>query len=712
MKIPSLLSATILATCSLLGTSHAVPTIAGGNGSFETNTFTNPGFVGINGLWETTAGTVTDWTFTGTGRWFMQTDNGGNNFGAPQDGEYYVNLSIGATSFALSMSTAITGLTIGTSYAVEFYASERVGITAGTSFSASVDTALPTNLTVTEASLPPVTTGFSNYVKQTLSFTATSETHTFTISNSGTGAGGNGFMVDNFTIVEEPWVAADGIWTGGDGNWNTPANWQGNTIGQGIDKSAIFNGLTPVTATVDVVRPIGALLFSGSNHTIAAGTGSLSLDGDTVYPTPTVTVANGFTATISAKLASADELTKAGTGTLTLSAQNNFSNAINVSQGTLELATDWTFGNVGTGTPIVPGLVTVESGATLRSVNSLANQLNGLTLNGGTVEAVGVGNADWGNFHLTGNVTATGTSNLNAEVALRASNVDFFTDTGATLNAGGVMHNGAYFGIYSGAPANVSKSGDGTMVLSAANTYTGNTGIDAGTLVVSSTGSLRFSPTTNGITNSVTTSGSGTLSYLGTVNLDLSAANTTLGNSWPLFSLTSYSGLTPAFVTSTLGSFTEGPSGTWELPVTGAKWVFTESNGNLAYAVTATDYDTWKSANGVTGGENDDDDNDGLTNHEEYAFGLDPTGGSSVNPIAVPFDKATGTFSYTRRDLALQDPDLTYTVWYSTDLAAWTQDTGATDGTPVVNGEVETVPITLTGSLITQPKLFIQVRAD
>jgi autotransporter-associated beta strand protein len=312
---------------------------------------------------------------------------------------------------------------------------------------------------------------------------------------------------------------------------------------------------------------------------------------------------------------------------------------------------------------------------------------------------------------LTGNVTATATSNLNADIALRATNVDFFVDSGGTLNVGGVMHNGAYFGIYSGAPANVSKSGDGTMVLSAANTYTGNTTVDAGTLQITNTGGLRFIPSTNGVTNSVSNSGTGTLSFLGTVSLDLSAANTTLGNSWPLFSLTSYSGLTPVAVTSTLGSFTEVTPGIWEFPVTGAKWVFTESNGNLAYTVTATPCETWGSTYGLAAGtEGGDLDNDGMTNFEEYSFGLIPNSGSSVNAFAVPFNKATGTFSYTRRTQSLTG--LNYTVWYSTDLTGWTQDTTAVQGTPSVSGEVETVPVTLTGTLLTNPKLFIQVRAE
>ena len=202
---PAFLAA--LAGLTLAGSAGAA-VIAGGNGSFETNTYTNPGFFSINGLWETTAGSASGWTFSGTGRWFMQTDNGGNNFGAPQDGDYYVNIALGELGgYAFSMSAAVTGLTVGNNYSIEFYASERSGITAGTSFTTSVDTTVPTTLTVTEASLPAIVSGFSNYVKQTLSFTATATTHTFTVSNSRSGSDGSGFLVDNFTVVPEPSAA-------------------------------------------------------------------------------------------------------------------------------------------------------------------------------------------------------------------------------------------------------------------------------------------------------------------------------------------------------------------------------------------------------------------------------------------------------------------------------------------------------------------------
>jgi autotransporter-associated beta strand protein len=264
----------------------------------------------------------------------------------------------------------------------------------------------------------------------------------------------------------------------------------------------------------------------------------------------------------------------------------------------------------------------------------------------------------------------------------------------------------------------LTKNGAGTLELSGTNTYDGDTVINDGALEVTAASSLRFRPTTNGATNKVSGSATGSLSFLGTVDLDLSAADLTIDNSWNLFNLASFAS-TPdlsatSAVTSTLGAFSEVSPGTWERPAidTTKKWVFTEADGNLAYVNAATDYEEWETANGVTGTETDDDDNDGLSNFEEYAFGLDPTGGSSVNSITAPLDKTSGTFSYTRRTQSLTG--LSYTVWFSTDLATWTQDTGATEGTPTVNGEVETVEVTLS-ALPGDPlpdKLFIQVRAQ
>ena len=71
----------------------------------------------------------------------------------------------------------------------------------------------------------------------------------------------------------------------------------------------------------------------------------------------------------------------------------------------------------------------------------------------------------------------------------------------------------------------------------------------------------------------------------------------------------------------------------------------------------------------------DDNDNDGLSNQQEFAFGLSPISGSSVNPILVQLDKGAGTFTYQRR----AGTGLTYKILTSTTLQAgsWTEDAAA-----------------------------------
>ena len=142
----------------------------------------------------------------------------------------------------------------------------------------------------------------------------------------------------------------------------------------------------------------------------------------------------------------------------------------------------------------------------------------------------------------------------------------------------------------------------------------------------------------------------------------------------------------------------------YRLPVNGFQIVPTTAPGN--------DYSTWASSYlpSDVSVSTADFDGDGQTNQQEYAFGLNPTSGSSVNPITVPLDKSAGTFSYTRRDQALTS--LIYTVWTSTDLATWTVDAGAvqTPGAPAAN--VQSVAVTLSGALLTSPQLFVRMKAE
>ena len=105
-----------------------------------------------------------------------------------------------------------------------------------------------------------------------------------------------------------------------------------------------------------------------------------------------------------------------------------------------------------------------------------------------------------------------------------------------------------------------------------------------------------------------------------------------------------------------------------------------------------------------------DPDHDGMTNDQEFAFGLNPSSGASVNPITALPNKTTGIFSYTRLNPAMSGR--TYTIKTSTTLAGWTTDAGAGQVVTATNGDVQTVTVTLSGALLSQPKLFVRVNAE
>lgn len=143
---------------------------------------------------------------------------------------------------------------------------------------------------------------------------------------------------------------------------------------------------------------------------------------------------------------------------------------------------------------------------------------------------------------------------------------------------------------------------------------------------------------------------------------------------------------------------------------------FTYNDTNIQVTITGdgpSDYDNWTLSfdldPATTGLPTFDADNDGLLNQDEYAFGLNPTSGTSVSPIVSTLNKSSGLFSYTRRLTSLTD--LAYTYEFSDDLTDW--DPFTPDGTTSDSGSpVEVITVDVPNALLTEPGLFIRVLAE
>jgi autotransporter-associated beta strand protein len=114
--------------------------------------------------------------------------------------------------------------------------------------------------------------------------------------------------------------AADGTWSGGNGNWSDAGNWSGGAAG-GIDSTATFSGAGG-TVTVNAPVTVGNIAFSSDSWTIASsGAGNaLTLEVSTSAPeenpfvSPVIDAPAGTTLTITGTLTGTQGFTKTGSG--------------------------------------------------------------------------------------------------------------------------------------------------------------------------------------------------------------------------------------------------------------------------------------------------------------------------------------------------------------------------------------------------------------
>jgi autotransporter-associated beta strand protein len=232
---------------------------------------------------------------------------------------------------------------------------------------------------------------------------------------------------------------ASGTWINATANstWGTAANWAGGVVASGVDATADFSTLDIAAArTVSLGGSFaaGTLVFGdsttpSSNWTLANGTGGpWALTLAVSSGSPVVGVVNQ-TATISAVLAGSQGFTKTGTGVLTLTGANTFTGGINLSAGTLNFSNGSLGGNV---------------------VDFTANAVLGW--NGTNTQDVSA------QIKIEDGVTAT--------IATGANNVIF----ASALQAG---------------TGGITKTGVGTLTITAANTFTGATRVNVGRIVLS-----------------------------------------------------------------------------------------------------------------------------------------------------------------------------------------------------------------------------------
>ncbi|HHW9049120.1 TPA: autotransporter-associated beta strand repeat-containing protein [Salmonella enterica] len=275
-------------------------------------------------------------------------------------------------------------------------------------------------------------------------------------------------------------------------------------------------------------------------------------------------------------------LTKTGAGTLILNAENTYTGGTTISDGTLiatnvealgtgnvtdnatlELNTGGDFDNAISGSGQV-----VKSGDKTLTLSGINSYTGGTTISDGTliannVEALGTGNVTdnatlelntggdfTNNISGSGQVVKSGDKTLTLSGAnsytggttisggtLVASNVEALGSGDVTDNAVLELNTGGDFDNAISGSGQVVKSGDETLTLSGANSYTGGTTISGGTLVANNVEALGTGDVTNNATLELNTggdfdnaiSGSGQVVKSGDKTLTLSGANSYSG---------------------------------------------------------------------------------------------------------------------------------------------------------------------------------------
>jgi autotransporter-associated beta strand protein len=443
---------------------------------------------------------------------------------------------------------------------------------------------------------------------------------------------------------------------------NTPMNWVGNFRCSG-------SGLDFGTGNITI----------SANGTQEIGSGTLTLGG---------------------VMSGAQGINKTGSGTLIFNGLNTYTGQTNLRQGVLAINTLRNYGVPSSlGAPTSGNIILASTNSTTLNYTGTGDitnrpiQVGGVATGAATATLANNGAGPLVFTATTFNVPVAMTGGA-ARVLLLGGN---FGSAASPNEIQGIIADNTLNGA--SAPANqvsLTKSGNGAWKLSGGNTYTGNTNITAGSLIL---GANNVLPNTTNVT-------------LGDATLDLATRTDTAGTLQVTAAATIRlsTGAAIAFADSSavawagtltlVGDFASGTSlrfGTSAASLTATQLSKITAPGFTSFSLNSSGFlvggaeptfSQWQTANGVTSAFNADHDNDGVPNGIEYFLGgsANTTGKTTLPSIA----SAAGAHSITWHKAAA------YSGIYGTHFTVETTDalTGAWIPEPLAGN------VTITGQQV------------
>jgi filamentous hemagglutinin family protein len=395
-------------------------------------------------------------------------------------------LTLGAGGSLATPTLAVNGGALATAAGNQISDATAVSVATGTTFTVGgAETINTLALSGTLNGTAPLTVTTSATLSDGSIATAL---NTATLSSSGTSS-----ITAASSASTSATVTGGALTLGAGGSLSTPT-------------LAVNGGALATTAANQISDATAVSIATGATFTVggAETINTLALSG-TLNGTAPLTATTSATL-ISGNVATAlNTATLSSSGTSSITAASSASTSATVTGGALTL---------GAGGSLTAPTVTVDAGTLATTASEQIGDTTAVAVANGAVFSLG-GNE----IIATLSDRAAQAANGTASVTLGASTLSVASDS-ATSSFGGVISGGANSGL--------TKTGNGSLTLTGANTYTGTTTVNRGTLTLGSGASLASPTITLGGGNLVT-SGAEQLANTAAVTLSSAASTFTLG---------------------------------------------------------------------------------------------------------------------------------------------------------------------------------------